>query len=341
MSEKEWIEARITDTITKFGNEGRMNQYKDRLNQIFINTKADFKGRSPFCSSSTDSSGIKFATSDDEDDNNGDENAERGEEKTEGGEENGESMIVDDDEDDKHDAKKDEGAQENTNEGSSRRKNGAPGDNEGSSNLRDLSEENNEVSSRYKDNDKGNNERSERKDETDKVTSQKNFDDYIFEELAKKTDEELQKELKEAREKQAKLASNKLDELTDEEIFASVPDHEWEKFDTQKKEEEKQTDKATEQSSQKEKEKEEGPTSYKSREHIYEFTPGSAPSFNLGFDTPEEESTPKGSDKDDEDKLSRCLQSPYLYKRISTTEEITKDEILLARSIFCMQGDEA
>ncbi|PWA59440.1 hypothetical protein CTI12_AA391600 [Artemisia annua] len=281
LSEKELFEQTIVDTISMFGNDGRLNQYKERLNEIFRKPNGNFKGKSPLCSSSTESNGIKFATSDDEDDNNGDANAEYGEE-------NGESMIIDDDEDDKHDAtndengesKFDEGALGNGNGGSSSKKNEASGDNEGSSNLRDESARN-----------------------------------------------------------------NKLEDLTDEEFFEVFQDAEWKSFGNQKNVEEKHTEQ-TGVSSQKEKENEEaGPSSCKSREHSFEFTPeGSQPSFNLGFDTPEEESKPfkkTESDSDDEEKQSRCLQSPYLYKRVSTTEEITKDEILLARSIFCMQGEEA
>lgn len=91
------------------------------------------------------------------------------------------------------------------------------------------------------------------------------------------------------KEKEAKLASKKVEDLTDEEFFEAFKDSEWQTFGNEKNVEEKQTEQAGE-SSQKEKEKEQaGPSSCQSREHIFEFTPGgSQPSFNLGFDTPEE-----------------------------------------------------
>ncbi|PWA35735.1 hypothetical protein CTI12_AA606230 [Artemisia annua] len=107
----------------------------------------------------------------------------------------------------------------------------------------------------------------------------------IFDELLDKTDEELKKEYKEMKEKEAKSAAKKLEELTDEEFLEVFQDAEWQKFGNQKNVEEKQKEQAGE-SSQKEKEKEEaGPSSCKSREQIFEFTLGSQPSFNLGFDT--------------------------------------------------------
>ncbi|PWA93201.1 hypothetical protein CTI12_AA073640 [Artemisia annua] len=98
LSEKELFDETIKDTIFKFGNDQRINEYRERLNEIFMNPNGKFKQRSPFYSSSTESSSIKFATSDDEDDNNGDEKAKCGDENREHGDENGESMIVDDDE---------------------------------------------------------------------------------------------------------------------------------------------------------------------------------------------------------------------------------------------------
>ncbi|PWA84398.1 hypothetical protein CTI12_AA160090 [Artemisia annua] len=85
-----------------------------------------------------------------------------------------------------------------------------------------------------------------------------------------------------------------------------------------------------------------GASSGKSKEHNFEFTPGSQPTFDLGFDSPVAVSKPsKKTESNDEEKEYRCLQSPYMYEKVSTTKELTDDEILLARSIFCMQGDEA
>ena len=164
----------------------------------------------------------------------------------------------------------------------------------------------------------------------------------IFDELLDKTDEELKKEFREMKEKEAKLASKKLEDLTDEEFFEVIEEAEWQNFCNQENVEEKQTEQAGE-SSQKEQQNEHaGPSSCKSREHVFEFTPGSQPTFNLGFDSPLVGSKPsKEREPNDEEKEYRCLQSPYMYEKVSTTEELTDDEILLARSIFCMQGNEA
>ena len=171
-----------------------------------------------------------------------------------------------------------------------------------------------------------------------------NFQDdlSIFDELVNKSDEELKKEFREMKEREAKFASKKLEDLTDEEFFEVIEEGEWQKFWTHENVEEKQTEQACE-SSQKEQQNEQaGPSSCKSREHIFEFTPGSQPSFNLGFDSPLVGSKPsKEKEPNDEEKEYRCLQSPYMYEKVSTTEELTDDEILLSRSIFCMQGNEA
>ena len=123
LSEKELFEETIKDTILKFGNDQRLNEYRERLNEIFMNPNGKFKQRSPIYSSSTESSSIKFATSDDEDDNNGDEKAECGDENKEHGDENGESMIFDDDEADKDEDEQGKGNDEDTanNEGTSRK----------------------------------------------------------------------------------------------------------------------------------------------------------------------------------------------------------------------------
>ncbi|PWA93202.1 hypothetical protein CTI12_AA073650 [Artemisia annua] len=145
------------------------------------------------------------------------------------------------------------------------------------------------------------------------------------------------------KEKEAKSASKKLEDLTDEEFFEVFQEAEWEKFGNQKNVEDKQKEQADE-SSQKEKEKEEaGLSSCKSRKHSFEFTPGgSQPSFNLRFDTPDEQSKKfKKTESNEEENQYRLLESPYINEKVSTTEELTKDEILLARSIFSMQGNEA
>ncbi|PWA37596.1 hypothetical protein CTI12_AA587400 [Artemisia annua] len=85
LSEKQLFDETIKDTIFKFGNDQRINEYRERLNEIFMNPNEKFKQRSPIYSSSTESSSIKFATSDDKDDNNGDEKAECGDENREHG----------------------------------------------------------------------------------------------------------------------------------------------------------------------------------------------------------------------------------------------------------------
>ena len=143
-------------------------------------------------------------------------------------------------------------------------------------------------------------------------------DASIFDELIDKTDEELKKEFREMKEKEAKLAPKKLEELTDEEFFELFKEAKSQKFGNQKNVEEKQ----------KEKEKEEAdPSSCKSREHSFEFTPGgSQPSFNLGFDTPEEESKEfKKKGSNEEEKEYRLLESPYINEKVSTTEELTEE----------------
>ena len=167
LSEKFFFEETIKDAIFNFGNDQRFHEYRDRLNEIFINPIGKFKQRSPLYSSSTESSSIKFATSDDEDYNNGDEKAECGDKKAECGDEkdeNGESMIVDDGETDKHEDAQGNGNDEDTaNNESSIRDEASVNDN-GTSNIRDeaagnkdisrnkndVAVENDEVSSRYK-----------------------------------------------------------------------------------------------------------------------------------------------------------------------------------------------
>ena len=167
-------------------------------------------------------------------------------------------------------------------------------------------------------------------------------DGSIFEELVDIPDEVFEKRLQEIRKKEANLASKNVEDLTDEEFFEVFQEALFQEFGNQKNVEEKHTEKAGE-SSQKEQQNEQaGPSSCKSREHIYEFTPGSQPSFNLGFDSPVVVSKPsKERESNDDEKEHRCLQSPYMYERVSTSEELTDDEVLLARSIFCMQGNEA
>ncbi|PWA98804.1 hypothetical protein CTI12_AA008530 [Artemisia annua] len=145
------------------------------------------------------------------------------------------------------------------------------------------------------------------------------------------------------KEKEAKSASKKLEDLNDDEFLELFQEAEWEKFGNKSNVEEKQKEQTGE-SSQKEKEKEEAsPSSCKNKEHSFEFTPGgSQPSFNLGFDTPEEESKKfNKTESNEEKKQYRLLESPYINEKVSTTEELTEDEILLARSIFSMQGNEA
>ena len=345
LNEKELFEETIIDTIFKFGNNRRLNEYRERFNQIFRNINCK--------SSSTESSDIKFETSDDEDDNNGDQNAECADD-------NGESMIVDNNEGDPNVEKsesnfeKDEGIGNDKDDGSNNIRDEAAGNKEQNRRKKDVASENNEASSINKDEAPGNNEG--KKDETNKVTSQKNengekiqdehffWDDAsIFDELLNKSDEQIKNEFREMKEKEAKLASKKLEDLTDEEFFEAFKDSECQTFGNEKNVKEKQTEEAGE-SSQKLKEKEqEGPSSCQSREHIFVFTPGgSQPSFNLGFDTPEEQLKPfKKTESNDEETQYRCLQSPYINEKVSTTEEPTDDELLLARSIFSMQGNEA
>ena len=172
----------------------------------------------------------------------------------------------------------------------------------------------------------------------------KHIDDVsIFDEIVNKTDEELKKEYREMKEKEAKSAPKKLEDLTDEEFLEVFQEAEWKKFENQTNVEEIQKEQAGE-SSQKEKEKEEaGPSSCNSREHSFELTPGGSQlSFNLGFDTPEEQSKKfNKAESNEEKKQNRLLESPYINEKVSTTEELTEDEILLARSIFSMQGNEA
>ncbi|PWA80133.1 hypothetical protein CTI12_AA197910 [Artemisia annua] len=308
LSEKELFDETIKDTIFKFGNDQRINEYRERLNEIFMNPNGKFKQRSPIYSSSTESSSIKFATSDDENDNNGDEKAECGDENKEHG----------------------------NNERTSNTRDEAAGNKDVSSSKKDIAAENNDVSRRQKD---------EKLNEGEKIRYEmKHIDDVsIFDEIVNKTDEELKKEYREMKEKEEKSAPKKLEDLTDEEFLEVFQEAEWKKFENQTNVEEIQKEQAGE-SSQKEKEKEEaGPSSCNSREHSFEFTPGgSQPSFNLGFDTPEEQSKKfNKAESNEEKKQNRLLESPYINEKVSTTEELTEDEILLARSIFSMQGNEA
>ena len=146
LSDKEWFEETIIDTIYKFGNDQRLNQYRDRLNEIFINPNEKSNQRSPLYSSSTESSSIKFSTSVDEDDNNG------------------ESMIVDDDEADKQDDMQGNENDEDTANNESKIRDEASVNNDGTCNImdeaagnkdvssskNDVVSENNDVSSRHK-----------------------------------------------------------------------------------------------------------------------------------------------------------------------------------------------
>ena len=146
LSDKEWFEETIIDTIYKFGNDQRLNQYRDRLNEIFINANEKSNQRSPLYSSSTESSSIKFSTSVDEDDNNG------------------ESMIVDDDEADKQDDMQGNENDEDTANNESKIREEVSVNNDGTCNIMDeaagnkvvssskddVVSENNDVSSRHK-----------------------------------------------------------------------------------------------------------------------------------------------------------------------------------------------
>lgn len=87
------------------------------------------------------------------------------------------------------------------------------------------------------------------------------------------------------------------------------------------------------------------------------FIPGSQPTFDLGFDSPEVQSKAfkqQHSDdeetrkKDEEKKMEKrktkpsvYLQSPYIKKKVKVEDKLTDDEKLLGRSIFSMQGEEA
>ncbi|PWA69335.1 hypothetical protein CTI12_AA309800 [Artemisia annua] len=221
-------------TFLMFGNDQRLNQYRERLNQIFTKPNGSFKQRSPFCSSSTDSSYINFETSDDEDDNNVDGNAKCTDEYREHGDENGESMIVDDDVSEKHE------------------------DLKGNGNDPDAANNNSNIM----DDGSGNNEVGGNKD----VNRSKN-------------DECVENNEVSSREKDEVLGNN------------------------------------------------EGAYSGKSKEHNFEFTPGSQPTFDLGFDSPVAVSKPsKKTESNDEEKEYRCLQSPYMYEKNKPESMETKIE---------------
>ncbi|PWA87409.1 hypothetical protein CTI12_AA035650 [Artemisia annua] len=182
------------DNIKHFGNVdilgdlGHLNKQEvTAQKEIFTKPNGSFKHRSPFCSSSTDSSYINFETSDDEDDNNVAGNAKCTDEYREHGDENGESMIVDDDVSEKNEDLKGNGNDPDAANNNSNIMDDCSGNNEVGGN-KDVSSsknnecvENNEVSSREKDEVLGNNE--DKKDETKNDTSHKIEGEKINEEL--------------------------------------------------------------------------------------------------------------------------------------------------------------